>query len=195
MDSGNIHGGVYYLQEYSEAAGEDSEVVSIGFEAAYTTERIIAALEYLQTTIDPLDTFAPAPIAIPGTGITITPPTPDDDFDNPTTMETTYYLLVGANVGPVMVVFRYDWADSGLDEYADDLSDEMDGDGVDEDAMPDQELVYTLGVNYELNENTTVGLNYNWRQPEVPADMEEDEFGVDINGDGDMLDSIDYEYG
>jgi hypothetical protein len=181
VDSGNIHFGGYFLEEYSEAAGVDHSVASMGVEGSYTTERMIIALEGLQTVNDPLDDQPD-------------PTSPGDFFDTPATLETTYYLLVGGNVGPVMVVFRYDWADSGQDEFADDLADEMDGDGVDEDAISDQELVYTLGVNYELNENTTVGVNYNWRQPEVPADMEEDELGVDINGDGDLDDSIDWEY-
>jgi hypothetical protein len=168
VDSGNIHGGLFYLEEMSEPAPEqDNDVVQIGVELLYSTERFFGGLEYLNTVVEPMDE-----VTIGG-----------EEGDLPARTEIAYYAILGANVGPVQVVFRYDFADSGLDEQADALDEDFDTGEVDEEDIPDNELVYTLGVNYEINENTTVGLNYAWRQPEEP-DQE-----VDTDGDGDTSDT------
>ena len=90
--------------------------------------------------------------------------------------QTTYYILAAVGLGPVQVVLRYDYAEAGIDEWMND-SDGILPDGTplgdaDEDQVMDNQTNYTLGVNYPLNDNTTVALNYAWRQPEEPDDFD-----------------------
>jgi hypothetical protein len=139
LDSGSLHGGIFYLNEMSMLAGEDNTVTQMGLEVRYMTERFIAAMEYLDTLIDQQDT------------------------DVEDLRQNAYYILLGAVVGPVELILRYDYAEAGLDEWMDD----MDID-VDEDEVFDQQTNITIGVNYNINDVTTVALNYVMRQLEEP---------------------------
>jgi hypothetical protein len=166
VDSGSLHGGLWYMNEHSDglidgATGwvsgkdADNDVTRWGLEVAYTSERIIAAAEYVDTVADFGDELAV-------TGL----PTVADDC--PDLKQMTYYILVGANVGPVQLVLRYDYVEAGLDEFFDDI----DGIDVDEDEWSDQQANTTIGVNYGLNDNTTIAINYAMRAVEEPDDWE-----------------------
>ncbi|GEM_PF-1471274 len=137
---------------------EDNNLTQWGLELAYTTNRIIAAFEYLDTMLDLKDTGVP-------------------DLK-----QQSYYFLLGGKVGPVDLIFRYEFADAGYDEYLDGLK----GRKASENDISDQQVNYTLGVNYEINDNTTIALNYAWRQPEVPGGIKLDENKIPYPGPIDL---------
>jgi hypothetical protein len=137
---------------------DDNNLTQWGLELAYTSRRIIMAFEYLDTVLELMDT------------------------DVPDLKQQSYYFLAGGKVGPVQLVFRYEFAEAGYDEYLDDLE----GRKASEDDISDQQVNYVLGLNYKLNDNTTIALNYTLKQPEVPDDIKlyEGDIGTGWNIDG-----------
>lgn len=173
VDSGNLHAGAFYLNEQvysmtSTAIGpvsfldEDADVSQWGIEVSYTTERLLAQAEYVNYVVDFMDNDALV------YGVLAE--------DVPNLNQLAYYLLLGTTLGPVDLFFRYEFAEGGYDEFLDNFDD---GD-VDEDQISDNQTNYAFGVNYDLNDNTTVALNYTLKQPE--------EWEGDFDGDGDTED-------
>jgi hypothetical protein len=170
FDSGAFHGGLYYLNERSDLSAvggvltlagitvtgvDDNDVTQMGIELSYMSDRFGVIIEYLDTNVDLMDT------------------------DVPDLHQNAYYVLGSVGLGPVDIVLRYDYAEAGIDEFIDDI----DGMDADEDDVFDNQTDYTLGVNYGLNDFTTVALNYAMRQPEVPD--------VEIGGDDISYPNID----
>jgi len=167
VNGGGFHAGVYYLNEQSDSDDtinfeimpgipmeiklNNNNVTQWGMELAYTSERIIAAFEYLDTVLDLRDT------------------------DVPDLKQMSYYFLAGAGLGPAQLVLRYEFAEAGYDEFLNDMAG-----GAVLGNVPDQQVNYTLGVNYSLNDNTTIALNYAWRHPEL--------YEADFDWDGDTED-------
>lgn len=186
VDSGNIHAGFWYLNERSDMSDldldpvpiakiqsgdsvfiadmnlNDNDVTQWGLEVAYTTDKIILAAEYLDTVLDPMDES----ISIMS-GSTAVATTEADDLK-----QQSYYILAGVGLGPVDLILRYEFAEAGIDDMLD----------LDEDEISDQQTNTTIGVNYGINDYTTLAINYAMKAPEG--------YKADIDGDGD-LDDID----
>lgn len=161
VDSGGFHGGIFYLNELSDVGSAVTglpidgvvTVTQYGIELAYVTERLALMFEYLDSTADPReDELLPL----------------TDDIAS--LHQVTYYLLAAVGLGPVELVLRFDGAEAGLDQWMDDS--DID---VDEDEVFDVQANITLGVNYPINDNTTVAFNYVMRGLEEPD--------VEIGGD------------
>jgi len=82
----------------------------------------------------------------------------DTGVDN--LVQNGWYFLLGFNMGPAQLVGRYDMVDADQDEVI-----------ISSDA--NEEKATTVGLNFKINDNTTAGLDYTWR------DLE----GVDANTD------------
>jgi hypothetical protein len=188
VNGGGFHAGVFYLSERSDSDNtinlqiltgavplsiqlDDSYVTQWGLELAYTSKRFIAAFEYLDTVLDFLEDDTKFD------GVTV--------HNAPDLKQLSYYLLFGGNVGPAQIVFRYEFAEAGYDEFLNDI----DGWGLSGD-VSDQQVNYTLGVNYSINDNTTIALNYAWREPEEPEDIKD---FADMDGDGD-IDDLEWDF-
>ena len=151
IDTNGIHfGGWYYGEEASVAlntpAGvpvvrSDGSIVQWGLELAYNSDSIVAQAQYLSTTVDFEDDAI------------------DDDL-----IQDGWYGLLGANVGPVQIVGRYDYFD-------------YDDEKIIATNRRDEEAATTLGVNYPINDNATLGANYTWRNIE-DLDSNQDELAV-----------------
>lgn len=76
-----------------------------------------------------------------------------DDSISDDMVQNGWYVLAGVGVGPAMIVGRYDMVNYDQEELF------IDGD-------INEETATTLGVNFMVNDNTTAGLNYTWRDVE-----------------------------
>lgn len=127
----------------------DGDLTQWGVEISYNAEAFMLQGQLLSTTLDQLDSGK-------------------DDIE-----QTGWYVLAGFNAGPAQIVARYDYFDYFEGE-------DLDGDGVDElDDGSDEESAITLGVNYGINDNTTLGVNYTMRDVE-DWDTTTDEIAVII---------------
>jgi len=68
-------------------------------------------------------------------------------------VQSGWYVLAGVIVNQFQIVGRYDYFSYDMDDLM--LSDDM-----------DEETATTAGVNYMINESTTLGVNYTWRDVE-----------------------------
>ncbi len=72
-----------------------------------------------------------------------------------------YYVLVGGKFSSIDVAFRYDfidWSDYDGDSNLNGIPDKEE----------DIESWYTLAINYLINDNATLGIDYVYKQPEEP---------------------------
>ena len=88
--------------------------------------------------------------------------TPEEDFadlligeDNNT--QYGYYILAGVRFSSLEIALRYDFIDYSDIDDADDI---------------DTEQWWVIGVNYLINDNTTLGVDYIWRIPKEPEDID-----------------------
>jgi len=82
-----------------------------------------------------------------------------DSIDKKSNTWWGYYVVVGGKFGAIQPVYRFDFIDySNLKD--DDLPIDQEIESF------DTEMWHTIGVNYLVNDNATVGLNYVIKQPE-----------------------------
>ncbi|MFO8055986.1 MAG: porin [bacterium] len=148
VDQEGMHfGGWYYAEDaaiepehldgYIDTRPADGNLVQWGIEAAYNANNLLVAVEYLQSTFDAEDSAV------------------DDNL-----VQSGWYFLAGYTMNRFQVVARYDYVNYDMEEMLlDDRHDVSSSDYNEESAI-------TAGVNYLLNEQTTVGLNYTWRDLE-----------------------------
>jgi len=86
-----------------------------------------------------------------------------------------YYVQVGGKFGAIQPVARFDWID-----YSSLRNDDWNMLPVEPQSV-DNEIWYTLGVNWLVNDNTTVGLNYVMKRPETIKMFGETLNGLDVN--------------
>jgi hypothetical protein len=146
-DGEGFHAGGWY---YAEEAGVrmdlfdgatllghktvDGQIDQWGAEAGYTSDAFLLQGQYLSSTFDDLDR------SIPGVKKT------KNDL-----VQSGWYGLVGAQASGVQLIYRFDQV------Y-------YDSEGALPSFVPNDENAHTVGVNYLVNPNVTVGLNYVWRQ-------------------------------
>ncbi len=146
-------GGWYYAEDASVSGSQitattayapgadavvDARSARWGIEGSYSAHNLVVAAEYIQSTYDAEDDASAW----------------DDNL-----VQTGYYLLLGYNMERFEVVARYDYVNYDGEESA------LAPAAVDP-ADYNEEAAVTAGVNYFLNEQTTVGFDYTWRSLE-----------------------------
>jgi len=147
--SGNLTLRAFYFSEYLDFTNLDVNLPNgrnsgWGVGAVFDAPRWFAGAEYTQDTIHYVDD-----------------PLPWVDKKNNTWKG--YYIQGGLKFGAIQPVARFDWIDytslrNGDVHSSTDIAI----------TTADNELWYTLGVNWLVNDNATVGLNYVMKRPETP---------------------------
>lgn len=84
-------------------------------------------------------------------------------------LQNGWYVLAGVNVGPAQIVGRYDMVNADQDNVL--ISSDF-----------NEESAVTAGINFMINDNTTAGLDYTWRDLEnVDANTDELAFILEVD--------------
>lgn len=116
----------------------DGKIDQWGAEVAWTSDMFLLQGQYLSSTLDCMD---------------------DDVSDD--LIQNGWYALAGINLGPAQLVYRYDYINYDQDNMLDD--------GTAAALMTDdnnEESAQTVGLNFKINDQTTAGLNYTFRDVE-----------------------------
>jgi hypothetical protein len=153
LDMESLHlGGWYYGETASMTYPSgpstdtlDAKIDQWGLEAAFSTDMVILQAQYLSSTLDPMDSGS-------------------DEL-----VQNGWYGLIGVNMGPAQLVYRYDYVNYDQDEAL--VTEDM-----------NEESANTIGLNVAVNENTTAGLNYTIRDVEDwDADTDEWAFILEVD--------------
>ncbi|MFO8058883.1 MAG: hypothetical protein R6V10_16480 [bacterium] len=147
VDQEGMHfGGWYYAEDASADMNptgtatdtKDGSAARWGIEGAYEANNLLIAAEYIQSSFDFQDSA--------------------DAYDE-NLVQNGWYFLAGYTMNQFQVVARYDQVNYDTEE-------EYAASGLLDPADYNEESAITAGVNYLLNEQTTVGLNYTMRDLE-----------------------------